>query len=70
MKYTAGELAKKLGVSSRTVRWYDEKKILLPSGYSEAGYRLYDDESAKRLQKIIMLRYLDFSIEQIREIMK
>ena len=34
--YTAGELAKKLGVSARTVRFYDEKGILRPVGYSEA----------------------------------
>ena len=70
MKYTAGELAKKCGVSARTVRFYDEKEILIPSGYSESGYRLYDDESAERLQKIVMLRFLDFSIDQISEMMK
>lgn len=67
MKYTAGELAKKLGVSARTIRWYDEKNLLAPCAYSEAGYRLYDDQSAERLQKIMMLRYMDFSLEQIRE---
>lgn len=70
MQYTAGELAKKLGVSARTVRFYDEKNLLSPCGYSEAGYRLYNDESAKRLQKIIMLRFLDFSIDQICKIMR
>lgn len=70
MTYTAGELAKKLGVSARTVRFYDEKNLLSPQDYSEAGYRLYDDESAERLQKILMLRFMDFSIEQIAEIMQ
>lgn len=70
MNYTAGELAKKLGVSARTVRFYDEKNLLTPRGYSGAGYRLYDDESAKRLQKILMLRFMDFSIEQIAEMMQ
>lgn len=69
MKYTAGELAGKCGVSARTVRFYDEKNILAPCGYSEAGYRLYDDESAERLQKIVMLRFLDFTIDQISEMM-
>lgn len=70
MKYTAGELAKKLGVSGRTIRFYDEKNLLLPCGYSEAGYRLYDDTSAQRLQKILMLKFMDFSLEQISEMMK
>lgn len=67
--YTAGELAKKLGVSARTVRFYDEKNLLSPKGYSESGYRLYNDESAERLQKILMLRFMDFSIEQIADMM-
>lgn len=70
MKYTAGELAKKLGVSGRTIRFYDEKKLLTPCEYSEAGYRIYNDESAERLQKIIMLRFMDFSLEQISEMMQ
>lgn len=70
MKYTAGELAKKLGVSGRTIRFYDEKKLLSPCEYSEAGYRIYNDESAERLQKIIMLRFMDFSLEQISEMMQ
>ncbi len=70
MRYTAGELAKKLGVSARTVRFYDEKELLHPCDYSESGYRLYDDDSVVRLQKILMLKYMDFSLEQIAEMMK
>ena len=70
MRYTAGELAKKLGVSARTVRFYDEKKLLNPCDYSESGYRLYDDDSVARLQKILMLKFMDFSLEQISEMMK
>ena len=70
MSYTAGELAKKLGVSARTVRFYDEKKLLHPTDYSESGYRLYDDDSVVRLQKILMLKYMDFSLEQISDMMK
>lgn len=58
MGYTVGELAKKLGVSARTVRFYEEKKLLQPCGRSESGYRIYDDHGAERLQKIIMLRFL------------
>ena len=70
MRYTAGELAKKLGVSARTVRFYDEKELLHPIEYSESGYRLYDEDSVVRLQKILMLKYMDFSLEQIAEMMK
>lgn len=70
MRYTAGELAKKLGVSARTVRFYDEKKLLHPIEYSDSGYRLYDEESVVRLQKILMLKYMDFSLEQIADMMQ
>ena len=70
MKYTAGELAKKLGVSARTVRFYDEKKLLRPCEYSESGYRLYDEAGVVHLQKILMLKYMDFSLEQIAEMVK
>lgn len=68
--FTAGELAKKLGISARTVRYYDEKGILCPVAHSEAGYRIYNETSVEQLQKIIMLRFLDFQLDQISEIVK
>lgn len=68
--FTAGELAKKLGISARTVRFYDEKGILCPVAHSEAGYRIYDETSVEQLQKIIMLRFLDFQLDQISEMVK
>ncbi len=58
--YTVGDLAKEMGISVRTVRFYDEKGILRPAGYSQAGYRIYDENSVEKLQKILMLRFLDF----------
>ena len=70
MQYTAGELAKLLGVSSRTIRFYDEKKLLIPCGYSDSGYRLYDEQSVQRLQKIMMLKFMNFSLEQIAGIIQ
>ena len=68
--FTAGELAKKLGISARTVRFYDEKGILCPVNYSEQGYRIYDETSVEKLQKILMLRFLDFSLEQIGDMVE
>lgn len=68
--YTAGELAKRLGISARAVRFYDEKGILCPVDYSEAGYRIYDETSVEKLQKILMLRFLDFSLEQIGDMIE
>lgn len=66
-RYTAGELAKLTGVSLRTIRFYDEKNLLKPIAHSEAGYRYYNRDSVSRLQRILMLKYLGFSLQQIEE---
>lgn len=63
--YTAGEIAKIAGVSLRTIRFYDVKGLLKPVSYSEAGYRYYNQKSLVVLQKILMLKYLGFSLQQI-----
>lgn len=67
--YTAGELAKMAGVSLRTVRFYDSKGILKPIAHSDSGYRYYDCSSVERLQKILMMKFIGFSLEQIQQIM-
>lgn len=69
MLYKTGELARLTGVSPRTVRFYDIKGILSPVEYSQSGYRMYDNSSVEKLQRILMLKYLGFSLEQIEEVM-
>lgn len=68
--YTAGQVADMAGVSLRTIRFYDTKGLLKPVSYSDAGYRLYNRNSILLLQKIIMLKYLGFSLQQIAEMIK
>lgn len=68
--YTAGEIARLAGVSLKTIRFYDTKGLLRPVAYSEAGYRYYDETSVAALQKILMLKYLGFSLQQIEGMMK
>lgn len=63
--YTAGEFAKKAGITIRTIRFYDNKGILKPSSLSSSGYRLYTDEDFAKLQRILTLKYLGFSLEDI-----
>ncbi len=63
--YTSGEFAKKANVTVRTIRFYDRKGLLKPSRVEENGYRLYTDEDFGRLQKILSLKYLGFSLEEI-----
>ena len=66
-KMTSGEIAKKAGISQKTVRLYDQKGLLKPSGYSEGNYRLYDKEALLILEKIIALKQIGFSLEEIRD---
>lgn len=63
--YTTGEFAKRANVSIRTIRYYDGKGLLKPSFLSDAGYRLYTDQDFARLQRIIVLKKLGFSLEEI-----
>lgn len=63
--YTSGQFARKANVTIRTIRFYDKQGILKPSKVSDSGYRLYTDEDFGRLQKILSLKYLGFSLEEI-----
>lgn len=65
-----GELAKRTGVSVRTLHHYDEIGLLSPSHRSESGYRLYTEADVVRLQQIRSLRTLGFSLEEIGTFLK
>ncbi len=68
--YTAGEIARIAGVSLRTIRFYDSKGLLKPVSHSEAGYRYYNQKSVEILQRILMLKYLGFSLQKIQQILR
>ena len=69
MRYSIGQLAKKSGVSVRTLHYYDAQGLLPPAGTAENGYRWYDGTGAARLQQILFYRELDFSLAEIRRIL-
>ncbi|HAA27511.1 MAG TPA: MerR family transcriptional regulator [Cyanobacteria bacterium UBA8553] len=62
-----GELAKQTGISVRTLHYYDEIKLLSPSQRTRTDHRLYTAEDIARLQQIVSLRQLGFSLDEIRE---
>lgn len=68
--YTTGQLAKLAGVSERTIRYYDQQGLLKPSFLMENGYRCYRDEDVVTLQKIISLKYLGFSLVEIKTMLQ
>ena len=69
-KYTTGELAKLCDVSVRTVQYYDNRGILIPSELSEGGRRLYSDADLSKMKLICFLRELDLSLDSIAKVMK
>lgn len=62
-----GELSRRTGVSVRTLHHYHAIGLLCPSARAENGYRLYDANDVVRLQQIKSLRYLGFSLEEVRQ---
>ena len=65
--YSSGEFASKAHITKKTIRYYDEHHILKPSFVNENGARFYTDEDFARLQQILFLKYLGFSLDDIRE---
>lgn len=64
--YSSGQFAKLAHVSLRTIRFYDQKDLLKPSFVSESGARFYDEEDLVKLQQILLLKFLGFSLEEIK----
>lgn len=63
---TVGELAKKMGVTVRTLQYYDKEGLLSPSLISEGGRRLYNDKDIIKLHQILSLKHLEFSLDDIK----
>lgn len=65
-KYSIGEVAAMLEVSTRTLRFYDEKGLVKPAYIEENGYRFYEKEQIRQIELIIYLKELGFSLKQIK----
>jgi MerR family transcriptional regulator, thiopeptide resistance regulator len=63
--FTVSQVAKMAHVTVRALHHYDQRGLLVPSERSAAGYRLYSDRDLERLQQILVLRQLDFSLDAI-----
>ena len=64
---TVGELAKKMGVTVRTLQYYDKIGLLCPSAESEGGRRLYTPKDLILLHQILSLKSLGFSLKHIKQ---
>src|SRR3954470_4268374 len=66
---TIGELARSTGLTVRTIRYWSDEGVLTPVTRSAGGYRLYDAESAARLELIRTLRELGLGLEDVRRVL-
>jgi DNA-binding transcriptional MerR regulator len=67
--WTVGQVADLLGVTVRTLHHYDQIGLLVPSGRSTAGYRLYTDVDLARLQQVVVYRRLELPLDEIRALL-
>lgn len=67
--WKVGELARRTGVTVRTLHHYDEVGLLRPSGRTPAGHRLYGPAEVRRLQQIVSLRRLGLSLDEIASLL-
>ena len=68
MEYTVQKLGSLAGISTRTLRYYDEIGILTPARISSSGYRIYGQKEVDKLQQILFYRELGVSLESIKDI--
>jgi DNA-binding transcriptional MerR regulator len=64
-----GEVAARVGLSLRTIRHWDEMGLVIPSERSAGGFRLYTEADIERLALVKTLKPLDFSLEQMRDLL-
>src|SRR5438445_7161375 len=62
-----GELARRTGLTVRTLHHYDEIGLLKPSLHTGSGHRLYTADDVARLQQVLSLRQLGFGLEEVRD---
>ena len=70
MEYTVQKLGKLAGISTRTLRYYDEIGLLKPARVNSSGYRIYGKQEVVKLQQILFYRELGMNLEGIMDIIK
>lgn len=64
-----GEAAARVGLSLRTVRYYEEVGLAVPSGRTDGGFRLYTDNDIARLALVKQMKPLEFSLDEMRDLL-
>ena len=64
-----GEVAERIGLSLRTIRYYEEVGLVTPSARTQGGFRLYTEHDAVRLQLVKDMKPLGFSLDEMRDLL-
>jgi MerR family transcriptional regulator, copper efflux regulator len=64
-----GEVAERVGLSLRTVRYYEEQGLLTPESRTSGGFRLFSEEQVRRLALIKQMKPIGFTIQEMRELL-
>ncbi|MCE0493820.1 Zn(2+)-responsive transcriptional regulator [Vibrio salinus] len=67
--FQIGELAKRCGVTTEALRFYEKNGLIMPAARSESGYRLYSDESEKQVKFILKAKSLGLSLDEIKDLL-
>ncbi|MBW0105594.1 MerR family transcriptional regulator [Pseudonocardia sp. KRD-291] len=67
--WKVGELARRTGLTVRTLHHWEERGLIVPSRRTAAGHRLYDDRDVRRVYEVVALRELGLSLEAIAEVL-
>ena len=68
--FQIGEVAERVGLSLRTIRYYEEIGLVSPSGRTEGGFRLYTDADIERLRLVKALKPVGMSLDTLGELME
>ncbi|WP_162906345.1 Zn(2+)-responsive transcriptional regulator [Vibrio cholerae] len=68
--FQIGELAKRGGVSTDTLRFYEKNELIAPATRTESGYRLYDEKSQQQVTFILKAKELGLRLEEIKELLE
>ncbi|MGY1827580.1 MerR family transcriptional regulator [Blastococcus sp. SYSU DS0541] len=64
-----GQVAERTGLSLRTIRWYEEEGLVVPSARTDGGFRLYSTDDVARLEVTKRMKPLGFALEEMRELL-
>jgi MerR family transcriptional regulator, copper efflux regulator len=64
-----GQVAERTGLSLRTIRFYEENGLVVPTARSDGGFRLYSDDDVARLEVIKRMKPLGFTLEEMQQLL-